>query len=118
MKHVATASRRRKLFDLLLASTTAQAAMMTLEPGQSSSDDPENEHPRAEQWLLVLSGTGRAKNAAKRGVPLRPGSLLLIERDEPHQITNTGKVNLVTFNLYVPPAYDRHGDVRRGVKRR
>ena len=115
MKHVATASRRKKLFEVLLASPTAQAATMTLRPGQSSSDEPENEHPKAEQWMLVLSGTGRA-GAGKRRVPIKPGSLILIERNEAHQITNTGTVNLVTFNLYVPPAYDSRGEVKRSMR--
>ena len=115
MKHVATGSRRKGLFDVLLTSPTAQAAAMTLKPGQNSSDDPENEHPKAEQWLLVISGTGRAV-AGKRRVRIKPGSLILIERDEAHQITNTGTVDLVTFNLYVPPAYDSRGEVKRSVK--
>ena len=117
MKHIATGSRRKKLFDLLLSSPTAQAATMTLRPGQSSSDGPENEHPKAEQWLLVLSGTGRAISPERR-IPLRPGSLLLVGRNEPHQITNTGRSALVTFNVYVPPAYGRRGDVRPGVRQR
>jgi mannose-6-phosphate isomerase-like protein (cupin superfamily) len=34
----------------------------------------------------------------------------LIEKGEPHQITNTGEVPLVTLNLYAPPAYDKQGD--------
>jgi hypothetical protein len=46
----------------------AQAAMMTLRPGQSSSDEPVNEHPRCEQWLFVIAGAGRAPlaNGASR----------------------------------------------------
>ena len=33
-----------------------------------------------------------------------------IEKGEPHQITNTGTLPLVTLNVYAPPAYDRSGD--------
>src|SRR5688572_9136678 len=59
MKHIMTSKHRGK-FDLLIRSRSAQAAMMTLLPGATSEDEPSNEHPRCEQWLLVLSGTGRA----------------------------------------------------------
>jgi mannose-6-phosphate isomerase-like protein (cupin superfamily) len=108
-------SRKRKLFDVLTQTRSAQAAMMTLRPGQSSSDEPENEHPKAEQWLFVITGTGRAI-VGKRRVALKQGSLLLIEKAEPHQITNTGRGQMVTFNLYCPPAYDANGEVKAAVK--
>src|SRR5205809_1110970 len=98
MQHIQTRS-ARGLFKVLTSTRSAQAAMMTLRPGQSSSDEPENEHPRAEQWLFVVAGTGRAI-VGRRHVTLREGSLLLIEKGEPHQITNTGRKALVTFNVY------------------
>src|SRR3954464_14322323 len=104
MKHIDT-HRNKTTFKPLLATRYVQAAMMTLRPGQSSSDEPENEHPKAEQWLFVITGTGRAI-VGKRRVALKQGSLLLIEKAEPHQITNTGRGQMVTFNLYCPPAYD------------
>jgi mannose-6-phosphate isomerase-like protein (cupin superfamily) len=72
-------------FKPLLDSASVQAAIMALKPGQSSSDEPVNEHPKAEQWLYVVSGNGRAKTA-RRSLKLKAGSLLLIEKDEPHQI--------------------------------
>src|SRR3954470_10311609 len=98
MQHIKTAG-RRKMFDVLTSTRSAQAAMMTLRPGQSSSDQPENEHPRCEQWLFVISGTGRARVGSRR-VAIRTGSLLLIEKGEPHQITCTGRSHLVTFSVY------------------
>jgi mannose-6-phosphate isomerase-like protein (cupin superfamily) len=116
MKHVHTRRRRRGLFNLILDSGDAQAAMMVLRPGRSSSDAPENEHPRSEQWLYVVSGAGRA-TTGKRRVALREGSLLLIEKDEPHQLRCTGRKPLVTLNLYVPPAYTSGGDVKLRAKR-
>src|SRR3954465_3204052 len=106
MKHLKTTSHRGK-FDLLTDTRLAQAAMMTLRPGQSSEEQPANEHPRCEQWLFVLRGVGRAivgKTGKTRSQPLRAGSLLVIERGEAHQITCTGRVPLKTLNLYVPPA--------------
>jgi mannose-6-phosphate isomerase-like protein (cupin superfamily) len=110
MKHWATGKSRRE-FDVLHASRSAQAAMMTLAPGASTSDQPENEHPFAEQWVYVVSGTGRAR-AGGRTVALRARSLLLIEKNEAHQIVNTGRKALVTVNVYVPPAYTADGEVR------
>lgn len=88
---------------------------MVLQPGQSTGDK-ENEHPRAEQWLYVISGAGRAR-VGRRSVKLGQGSLLLIEKNEKHQVENPGRTApLVTLNFYVPPAYSRRGEVRRGVK--
>src|SRR3954451_17000434 len=98
MQHIQTRS-ARGTFKVLTSTRSAQAAMMTLRPGQSSSDEPENEHPRAEQWLFVVSGAGK-EIVGRRRLKLREGSLLLIKKDEPHQITNSGKKPLITFNLY------------------
>ena len=110
MRHIATGS-VRSFFKVIASTGSAQAAMMTLRPGQSSSEQVENEHPRAEQWCYVVSGNGRA-TVGKRTVALKPGSLLLIEKNEPHKITNTGRKAMVTLNLYCPPAYTEDGDVK------
>jgi mannose-6-phosphate isomerase-like protein (cupin superfamily) len=115
MKHVDT-RKHRGFFRLMCDSGDAQAAMMVLRPGQSSSDEPENEHPRSEQWLYVVSGAGRA-TTGKRRASLKEGSLLLIEKDERHRITCTGRAALVTINFYVPPAYTRGGDARLLARR-
>jgi mannose-6-phosphate isomerase-like protein (cupin superfamily) len=112
MKQLKTGTRRSAMFDALISTRGAQAAMMTLRPGQSSSDHPENEHPRSEQWLFVISGTGTAR-VAGRSTKLRAGELLLIEKGEPHQITASGRARMVTLNFYVPPAYTADGEPRR-----
>jgi mannose-6-phosphate isomerase-like protein (cupin superfamily) len=114
MKHVNT-SKKRGFFKPLIESVSVQAAMMVLRPGQSSSDEPENEHPRVEQWLYVVSGAGRA-NVDGRSIKLAKGSLLLVDKGEPHRITNTGDEPMVTVNLYAPPAYREDGEVRPSVK--
>jgi len=114
MKHVRTTN-KRGLFKPLIESAAVQAATMVLRPGQSSSDEPENEHPRAEQWLYVVSGAGRA-TVDGRSVKLAQGSLLLVEKGEAHRITNTGNGPMVTVNFYAPPAYGEDGDVRPSVK--
>ena len=96
-------------FEVLHGTPTSQAAMMTLAPGASSNESSDNEHAWAEQWLYVVSGQGVARSG-KRVVKLAVGSLLLIEKAEPHVIENTGKVPLVTLNIYAPPAYDKDGE--------
>src|SRR5579864_5215722 len=112
MKHIQI--KRSGLFKPLLRSSSVQAATMVLRPGQSSSEQPEDEHPKAEQWLFVLSGGGRAR-VAGRTIRLRAGTLLLIEKREPHRITNTGSVPMVTLNFYAPPAYRDDGNVMPSV---
>lgn len=85
---------------------------MTLAPGAESSEQSANEHAWAEQWLYVVSGSGSARIAG-RTIRLRPGSLVLIERREPHVIRAGARSRLVTFNVYVPPAYDDEGEPLR-----
>jgi mannose-6-phosphate isomerase-like protein (cupin superfamily) len=109
MRHVQTARLRRRGFRILHRTATSQAATMTLRPGQISSEDSANEHGWAEQWLYVVAGTGTAR-VSGRSVRLREGSLLLIGKREPHVIRNTGRSNLVTVNIYAPPAYRRDGE--------
>jgi mannose-6-phosphate isomerase-like protein (cupin superfamily) len=81
---------------------------MTLAPGDTEGG-PDNKHKGADQWLFVTSGTGTATVNGRR-VPLKRGSLVLIERGDRHEIRNTGRTPLVTLNVYVPPAYTKQGD--------
>lgn len=85
---------------------------MTLLPGTESSEASSNEHGWAEQWLYVVSGLGTAR-IGHRSVALRPGSLLLIGKREPHVIRASARSRLVTVNIYVPPAYRRDGEPLR-----
>jgi mannose-6-phosphate isomerase-like protein (cupin superfamily) len=85
-----------------------QAAEMTLAAG-ATEGGPHNRHRGSDQWLFVVSGTGVAVVNRKRH-PLRPGTLLLIERGDTHEIRNTGKEPLRTLNVYVPPAYTKEGE--------
>jgi mannose-6-phosphate isomerase-like protein (cupin superfamily) len=109
MKHFKTGT-HRSFFKVLHATRSAQAAMMVLQPGQATGEEPENEHPWAEQWLFVISGVGRAK-VGKSRVSLRENSLLLIEKGEPHQVVSIGRRPLVTLNFYAPPAYTMDGEL-------
>ena len=107
MRHLRTGS-KRAMFKHLVRTSSAQAATMVLQPGKDTGE-PENEHPRSEQWLFVVSGSGQAL-VNKQKVSISEGSLLLIEKGEIHQIRNTGRSPLVTINLYVPPAYTEDGE--------
>jgi len=96
-----------KGFRVSLRNARAQAATMVLAPGDAEGG-PDNRH-RSDQWLHVLTGTGRATVDGRRH-SLRAGTLLLIERGTTHEIRNTGRTPLKTFNVYVPPAYTASGD--------
>jgi mannose-6-phosphate isomerase-like protein (cupin superfamily) len=101
MKQTALASDR--WFDVLLETDTAQAAVMTLAPGQSTGG-PDNKHAKGDQWVYVVEGSGRATVDGDL-VALDTGDLLCIEAGETHEIENSGDEPLETLNLYVPPAY-------------
>jgi len=104
-----------KGFSVALVNARAQAATMVIEPGDAEGGWG-NRHRGADQWLFVLSGTGRAV-LGRRKQPLRAGTLLLIERGTTHEIRNTGRTPLKTLNVYVPPAYTKSGDpLPRGRK--
>jgi mannose-6-phosphate isomerase-like protein (cupin superfamily) len=107
MKHFSTVDKGD--FAVLHDTGTSQAAMMTIAPGEVSGESSRNEHAWAEQWLYVVSGSGEARFGKKK-VALAVGSLLLVEKGEPHVIANTGRVPLATLNVYARPAYDADGD--------
>ena len=92
-----------RFFGVVLGTDRAQAATMTLEPGQITGD-AENVHAGGDQWLFVVSGQGEATVAGER-VALTKHTLLVIEAGEPHEIRNTGDAPLETLNLYTPPEY-------------
>ncbi len=101
----------------LAQSAKMQAAMMTLKPGESSSGQVENEHPRAEQWLYVVSGTWYRRSVGRKRLRIQRGGLLLIPEGAAHRITNNGRGRLVTLNFYAPPAYTWAGNVKASVAR-
>jgi mannose-6-phosphate isomerase-like protein (cupin superfamily) len=97
-----------KGFSVSLSNPRAQAATMVIAPGECEGG-PDNRHRGADQWLFVLSGTGRAILDG-RAQALKANTLVLIERGTTHEIRNTGRAPLKTLNIYVPPAYDASGD--------
>jgi mannose-6-phosphate isomerase-like protein (cupin superfamily) len=104
-----------KGFSVKIGNKRAQAATMVLAPGESEGG-PDNRHRGSDQWLYVVSGTGRAVIGG-RSHELAPGTLLLIERGSTHEIRNSGRRALETLNFYVPPAYTKSGEtLPRGRK--
>ena len=99
----------RRSFAVLVGNKESQAAEMVLAPGKTEGS-ADNRHRGADQWLFVVSGSGRA-TVNGRKYRLRPGTVLLIERGDTHQIDNTSRTRrLATLNLYVPPAYTAAGE--------
>src|SRR4051795_6893067 len=88
-------------FRVVFGNRRAQAAEMTLAPGDSEGG-PDNRHRGADQWMFVESGIGTAIVDGRRQA-LRPRTLILIERGNRHEIRNTGRAPLRTLNIYVPP---------------
>ena len=95
-------------FHVGVTTRSAQVAAMVLVPGGKEGGSG-NRHQGADQWLYVISGTGRAR-VNGRSLPLSAGSLLLVERGDLHEIRNTGRGLLKTVNFYVPPAYRQDGE--------
>lgn len=97
-----------KGFRVVFGNSRGQAAEMTIAPGDAEGG-VHNRHAGADQWLFVVSGAGTATVTGRR-VKLKPGTLLLIEKGERHEIRNDGDELLRTLNVYVPPAYRSDGN--------
>jgi mannose-6-phosphate isomerase-like protein (cupin superfamily) len=95
-------------FRVAVGNGRCQAAEMVIRPGDSEGGRG-NRHCGADQCLFVLSGVGVAKVNGKR-YALRKGVVMLIERGDEHEISNTGHAHLRTLNFYNPPAYSSNGD--------
>ena len=54
-----TQTRSDRWFDVVLETDGAQAAIMTLAPGDTTGG-PNNKHASSDQWLYVVAGEGRA----------------------------------------------------------
>ena len=90
-------------FRLSVGNSKSQAAVMVLTVG-GKEGGPDNLHKGADQWLLVTEGTGQAV-VNGRAKKLKPGTMILIEAGDRHEIRNTGRTLLKTVSIYVPPAY-------------
>jgi len=95
-------------FRVSVGNDRSQGAVKVLPKG-GCEGGPDNRHRGADQWLMVISGTGAATINGRK-VPLRAGSMVLIERGDRHEIRNTGRSLLKTVSVYVLPAYTAAGD--------
>jgi mannose-6-phosphate isomerase-like protein (cupin superfamily) len=90
-------------FRVSVGNARSQAAVMVLPVG-GTEGGPDNYHRGADQWLFVVKGTGAAiVNGHKAS--LKPGTIVLIEAGDRHEIRNTGRSLLKTVSVYAPPAY-------------
>src|SRR5262245_50441352 len=94
-------------FRVSTGNARSQAAVMVLTPG-SKEGSADNHHAGADQWLVVVEGTGTAVINGHR-TPLKPGKVVLIEAGDRHEICNTGRGLLKTVSVYLPPAYRSDG---------
>ncbi len=90
-------------WQVLGGSAHSQAAVMSISPGDHEGG-PRNRHRGKDQWLYVVSGNGRAIVEGHE-VPLEPGTLLLVEANERHEVRAEGDAPLRTLNFYAPPEY-------------
>jgi mannose-6-phosphate isomerase-like protein (cupin superfamily) len=98
----------RKGFRVSAGNKRSQGAVMVLGTGDSEGG-PDNRHRGADQWLLVIEGSGACVINGHK-LPLKSGMLVLIEAGDTHEIRNTGRGLLKTVSIYVPPAYDADGE--------
>lgn len=95
-------------FSVAIGNDRSQAAVMVIGPHDMTGGG-DNRHRGADQWLYIVSGQGTAVIDGRKH-PLKPQTLLLIERGETHEIRNDGDTPLQTLNFYVPPAYRADGE--------
>lgn len=95
-------------FRVSVGNTRSQGAVMVIAKG-GKEGGPDNRHHGADQWLFVVEGTGAALINGQK-IPLKAGSMLLIERGDRHEIRNTGRRLLKTVSIYLPPAYKSDGE--------
>jgi mannose-6-phosphate isomerase-like protein (cupin superfamily) len=89
-------------FHVVARTKKSEMATMVIAPGDKEGG-PDNKH-KADQWLYVLFGTGKAI-VEGHSISLSEGILLEIEAGERHEIKNTGTTLLKTLNFYAPPEY-------------
>jgi mannose-6-phosphate isomerase-like protein (cupin superfamily) len=90
-------------FEVLATTSRSQTAVMNLEPGQASAENPES-HPGSDQVLVVLEGEVHAQVAEERA-RMMVGHAVVIPAGVPHRFENNGAARARTLSVYAPPAY-------------
>lgn len=95
-------------FHVAIGNKRSQCATMTIPPGGKEGGN-DNKHDGADQWLLIVKGSGEAIVNGHE-YDLTENTVMLIERGDTHEIRNTGQTPMKTLNFYVPPAYEKDGN--------
>lgn len=90
-------------FEVMHTTRRTQTALMTLEPGNASSEEL-NSHPHSDQTLIVFQGEVHAQVGEESAV-LRPGDAIVVPAGMMHRFLNKGDVRAVTFSVYAPPEF-------------
>jgi|SRR6266404_5134480 len=90
-------------FEVLQTAERSQTAMMTLAPGDATSDKAEA-HAKSDQVLLILEGE-LAGEVGDRHPNLKKGDVIIIPAGVKHRFVNRARKPAITFNVYSPPAY-------------
>lgn len=90
-------------FRVLETTERSQTGLLTLEPGESSSDDP-SRHAESDQILVVLQGEVTAEIADESAV-MKIGDAVVVPAKTPHKFINNGQDRAVTFSVYALPAF-------------
>lgn len=90
-------------FKILQTTGRSQTALMTLEPGEASSEQP-SVHDESDQTLVVLEGEVTAEVAGESET-LQTGGVVLVPAETPHRFINRGAKRAITFSVYAGPAY-------------
>jgi quercetin dioxygenase-like cupin family protein len=95
----ATATRMYKDEDISLV-------VWNLEPGQ---ENRMHHHPESAHTFLVLCGEGEYTREGTAAVPIRAGDYIIIPRQVPHSIRNTGteRLSYLAFTSQGPNGYSR-----------
>ena len=90
-------------FEVMHTTRHSQTALMTLEPGARSSEEP-NAHPHSDQTLIVFEGEVRVEIGEESDV-LRAGDAIVVPAGMMHRFRNIGDIRAITFSVYAPPEY-------------
>ncbi|MBV8967583.1 MAG: cupin domain-containing protein [Verrucomicrobia bacterium] len=90
-------------FQILQTTDKSQTAVMALEAGKSTGEQPES-HRDSQQVLILINGELSAQVGKERR-ELTEGDVVVIPPGIPHRFVNSGKKTAVTFSVYCPPEY-------------
>lgn len=79
----------------------SQLVVMTIPPGGEIGEET---HPKTDQILAFVSGTGEA-DVAGETTSIGPGDLVVVPAGTLHNFRNTGDAPLVLYTVYAPPEH-------------